>query len=656
MPQVLSVRTSHIEPGLRSLLARVAGALPDALVVGGALRDVLSEGLPGDLDLVTTLDAQKGAEALAGALNGSVFTLDEDRRQYRVVLHGASHAGVHEIDVSQIDDLEADLWRRDFTVDAMAAPIESDGSLGAVIDPTGGLNDLRSDVLRMVARQNLADDPLRLMRAARLATEREMTIEENTSAAIRHLAPRLSEAAAERKRDELLRILATPRSAQGLRLLDSLELLAELLPELMTAKGVEQPANYHYWDVFEHSIRAVQALDEMLTEASEASRPWLGPIFREGLTPFDVNSYLAGNAGGQARLTLLKLATLLHDNAKPETKSLEADGRVRFFGHSEAGAEKAGRICRRLRFGSRETAFVSKLVEEHLRPAQLSNQGPPTPRALYRFFRDLGDAAPACLVLSLADAAAAAGPRLQPGDWRGQVAYTAYVLEHGMDSPTAHSKPRRLVKGDDLMAALGLQPGPEVGRLLSLVDEAYAVGEISTREQAIELARSSTPPSAPSPNSEMESQGRPLASENYRRSRTSAGSSADLRPTARHIRKAPTPAEGKLWQHLRRNQTGGLRFHRRHPIAQSVVDFYCPAAKLIVDVDSSVHTERTEPDSERDAALRDYGFTVLRFSDDEVLYQIDRVLERIRASISGASTAPSPNSGKAQGRGRHERR
>jgi poly(A) polymerase len=463
--------------------------LPDVHLVGGALRDVLRGRTPADLDLVTTLDAHQGAEVLATTLGESIFTLDEERRQYRVVLRDSPEPALSDIDISQVDDLETDLWRRDFTVDAMAAAIKPDGSLGTVLDPAGGFADLESGVLRAVANVNLEDDPLRLMRAVRLATELQMTIEETTTETIRNLAPRLAESAAERKRDELVRILATPRSAWGLQLLDSLALLEQLVPELMTGKGVEQPVNYHYWDVFEHSLQAVQALDEMLSEEPDASRPWLGLAFREGLETFDIDGYLGARAGGQSRLVLLKLAALLHDNAKPETKSLEASGRVRFFGHSEAGAAKAGRICRRLRFGSRETSFVSKLVEEHLRPAQLSSEGLPTRRALYRFFRDLGDAAPACLVLSLADAAAAAGPRLQPDRWRGHVAYAAYVLEHGLEPADAALKPYRLIKGDELMVALALEPGPEVGRLLSLIDEAHAVGDISTPEEAIELAR-----------------------------------------------------------------------------------------------------------------------------------------------------------------------
>jgi poly(A) polymerase len=661
-PKVLSVPSARIDPNLQSLLARTAEVLPGAHLVGGALRDVLSGRLPTDLDLVTTFDGHEAAEALAAALGGSMFALDEERRQYRVVLRDLPDAAVSAIDVSHIDDLETDLRRRDFTVDAMAAPIERDGSLGVVVDPTGGLADLESGRLRMVARRNLEDDPLRLMRSVRLATELQMTLEETTSETIRELAPRLAESAAERKRDELVRILVTPRSAWGLRLLDALTLFDQLVPELMTAKGVEQPVNYHYWDVFEHSLQAVQALDEMLSEESDSTRPWLGSSFREGLESFGIDGYLGDRAGGQSRLALLKLAALLHDNAKPETKSLEADGRVRFLGHSEAGAAKAACICRRLRFGSRDAAFVSKLVEEHLRPAQLSNEGFPTRRALYRFFRDIGDAAPACLVLSLADAAAAAGPRLQPPRWRGHIAYAAYVLEHGRQPSDASVKPQRLITGDELMGALLLEPGPEIGRLLSLIDETYAVGEISTREQAIELARS-TPPPTPSPLAERGSSlANPGDSSAGRQARigetgdrwhTSPALWERLRPAAREMRYAPTHAEDYLWQRLRRNQLDGLQFRRQHAIDRFIVDFYCPAAKLVVEVDGPVHDHSIQADQERDALLRSCGFNVLRFTNDQVLNHLDDVLNRIRVQAANLNTidTPSPPAGRGRGEG-----
>jgi len=490
-PAILSVPT-EVPASLRRLLAGLRRVVPSAYLVGGAVRDLASGRLPADLDVVTTGDPAHAADAIARWLGGHAFPLDPDRGHHRVVMEDG---GVSVIDVSQADDVQTDLARRDFTIDAMAAPILEDGGIGQVIDPFGGLADLDARALRMLNPANLKDDPLRLLRAVRIAIELDMRVENSTALAIRSLGPLLDSVAGERVRDELARIFASSRAYEGVRLLDSLGLLDVVLPELAPARGVGQPEQHHYYDVFEHSMHALASIDEMLQDQpTRTDREWLGPLFREGIDSFDLDSYLAEPIGSQTRLSLIKFATLLHDVSKPETKSIEADGRVRFLGHPELGAVKARAICNRLRFGSRETHFVGLLVEEHLRPTMLAAARQlPSRRALYRFFRDLGEAAPACLVLSLADAAGATGPRLQPERWRGHVAYAAHILAAQAELNIPAEKAERLISGRDLIDELGMAPGPELGRVLEAVNEAIAVGEITTRAGAIEYARGLTP-------------------------------------------------------------------------------------------------------------------------------------------------------------------
>jgi poly(A) polymerase len=513
---VMSITPPRLRPELRQLTAAVHLAAPGAWLVGGALRDLLDGREPVDLDFVTTLDARSVANDLAATLGGSPFPLDEVRKTWRIVL--PETAQLREIDISTIEkDLEADLRRRDFTVDALAAPVNPDGTLGAIVDLFGGVEDLRARRLCMLGESALQEDPLRLLRAVRLAVEMEMTVDDETADAVRRLAPSLNQAAAERQRDELVRIFETPRAAEGVRLLDSLGLLDVMLPELGPSRGCEQPLEHHYWDVFNHLVQTVASLDTMLETPQGKARnltqsrkgwlgrlfaktdpeqPWLAETFRRGLSRFELDDYLDGSVGGASRRALIKLAGLLHDVSKPETKTVEPGGRVRFFGHPEQGAVKASAICKRLRFGGRECAFVSQLVEEHLRPTQLADKGLPSRRALYRFFRDLGDAAPGVLILSLADASAARGPRLEPERWRGHVAYIAYVLENGTAQRDVVTRQPRLVTGSDLIEALGLEPGPEIGRLLAAVEEAVAAGEVSSKQEAIELASGLTSPAS----------------------------------------------------------------------------------------------------------------------------------------------------------------
>jgi tRNA nucleotidyltransferase/poly(A) polymerase/very-short-patch-repair endonuclease len=643
-PAAVSIASTSINPEFRRVFSTLAAAAPGACLVGGAVRDLLTGRVPTDLDVVTPSDARAAAEAAGRALSAAVFALDEARGHYRVTL--LESGDIRTIDVSAFADLEADLRRRDFTVNALAAPILADGSLGKVTDPTGGLQDLEDGVLRMVSEAGLREDPLRLLRAARLAHELELEIEPQTEQAVRELAFLLSTAAPERQRDELVRMLASGRAARAVRLLDALTLLQELLPEITAARGVGQPFEHHYWDVFDHSVEALAALDEMLMPAAEPER-WLARTFREQLAGFELDAYLNERVGGQSRAVLLKLAALLHDVAKPETKTQEAGGRVRFFGHPERGAETAARICRRLRFGSRETQFVALLVEEHLRPAQLSQGDLPTKRAVYRFFRDLGEAAPACLFLSLADAAAARGPRLQPDRWAGHVAYIARVLQQGLARDDGVARPRRLVDGGALMAALDLGPGPLIGRLLDAIDEAHATGEITTQEQAIALAReliASQP--APSPQAtrglgEPESSlpaGDPAAAPGVQPEESvvsrAAGPRADSEPDGT---RGLSPASQMLWQALH-DRALSAEFSRGERIDGLVVDFFCPEAGLAVEVDEPAADGRR--DDERFERLESLGITVLRFHSEDVLNHPDRVVRLIRVALEDALADP----------------
>lgn len=507
----MPIPASRLTADLRQHLAAIHAVATDAHLVGGAVRDLLDGREPHDLDVVTTADARVVAQKLAERLEANAFALDAERGAWRVVLDGEGAFG--EIDVSTISEsLDADLRRRDFTVDAMAAQIEADGTLGALLDPTGGQRDLEARRIRMVSREGLVDDALRMLRAVRLSVELGLTIERETADAIADLAPTLNQAAAERQRDELLRILETPRAAEGVRLMDELGLLHEMLPELDPSRDCDQPPSHHFYNVFNHLIETLSSLDVMLTAPDvpkharqaaksaswftslfardEAVRPsWFAPTFRRELRWNALDDYLDAEVGNTSRGALIKLSGLLHDVSKPETKTVEANGKTRFLGHPELGAVKASNICRRLRFGGKEIEFVSTLVEEHLRPFQLSNHAIPSERAIFRFFRDAGEATPGVLILALADASAAVGPRLQPERWRNQIAYLSFVLDSGLSQREVVEVAPRLLTGNDLIRELHLEPGPSFGPLLAAVEEAHATGQIESREEALALVR-----------------------------------------------------------------------------------------------------------------------------------------------------------------------
>jgi poly(A) polymerase len=489
MPQEL-----HLPLPFRSLLSELIAFFSmrrvEAYATGGFLRDALL-GIPmHDLDISISGDPPELAPELAEIFNGHYFALDEERGMFRILIPA------HDLHLDLLPfegRIEDDLMTRDFTVDAMAAPLH-EVAAGSVmlVDPAGGLPDLLDRTIRVITEDALIKDPLRLLRGVRLASLLAFNIEPRTAELIRRHAARIQDVSAERQRDELVQTLRTPRAAMGFRLLDELGLLECILPELTLMRGVEQPKE-HYHDVFGHSLAVLEALDMIFDEEEPIVEPATS-LYRELWSRLEWWSQAREYFGGEYvanthRCSLVKLAGLLHDAGKPETKSFEAGGRMRFLGHAEVGADIAARVMQRLRFSSRETGLVRSMIDAHLRPLQMAQSGEPTRRAIYRFFRDTGEGGIDTLFLSLADHLGTVGPRVDLEDWRRHVALVEHILRKRLREEKDVVSPEKIIDGDDLMTELGLDPGPRLGELLEYVREAQAAGEIATRADAVALAR-----------------------------------------------------------------------------------------------------------------------------------------------------------------------
>ena len=287
-------------------------------------------------------------------------------------------------------------------------------------------------------------------------------------------------------RRELDAALSTPGAAGYLRALDRAGLLDLILPELRPMKGCTQPKE-HYWDVFDHTIEAVAALDWIWAEIRATAG---GERPASALSPNSASWLVAELTrplpDGADPLRLTRWSTLLHDIAKPATKSIQPNGRTRFFGHSELGAELAHRLLGRLGYPETEIVFVARLIDMHLRPGQIGHPSP-TDRAVRRLFRDAGEGAAGLLILNLADHAAALGPRLTQAGWQAHLALIDDLVAR-RDEPAAEAAAARLVTGHDLMDHLRLPPGPLVGSLLARITAAQASGEVTTRAAALSLA------------------------------------------------------------------------------------------------------------------------------------------------------------------------
>jgi putative nucleotidyltransferase with HDIG domain len=486
--------SAALGPAAREALASIA-ALPEggsAWLVGGTVRELLSGASPADLDIAVPAGAFDLGRALAARLGGAFVALDEGRGACRV----AWRAQVDIVDF-RAPTLDGDLRARDFTVNALAAPMAAlvrDGR-APVTDPTGGLADLAARTVRLAGPGALADDPVRILRGVRLGLRPGWGLDPGVVSAARLAAPGLAAVAGERVRDELVAMLASDGAGRGLRRLAELGAMAVLLPESLAMRATPQPPP-HQFDVWEHSLRTVEAADVLVA--------WAG-----GLEPggHALAAHLRERLGdGMTRAEALKLAALLHDVAKPDTRS-EIGGRLRFLGHDVLGAERARAVAERLRLSRRASGVIERLVRHHLRPMHLAKAGTLTPRSRYRFFRDLGDETRDLLLLATADAAGLRGDS-PLGVWIGPSGSLIRALMAGIQPARAAAAASPLIRGEDVMQRFGLAPGPEVGRLLALAREAQALGVVSSRAEVLAFlsahlgdGRAAPAPASPPPGS-----------------------------------------------------------------------------------------------------------------------------------------------------------
>lgn len=490
-------------PAWQELLATLRREAAPIYLVGGAVRDLLLGHAFAitDVDIVVEGGALQHARRAADLLGWAYYPLDESRDVARLVFTQVPGSPLAcDIAGMRGGDIETDLSLRDFTVNALALELRADGTT-TLLDTTGGQADLRSRTLRAVSSLSLADDPARLLRAVRLATQFGFTLAPATETQLRRLTHNITTVSPERLRDELWKMLTLPRPHDAVRQLADVGLLAYVLPEVNDLQNVAQTAP-HVYDVFNHTLATVEAAAALRawlhSEATTAPWSFLLP-WRHKLRHHLDSTVATGHRRGDWLLWY----ALLHDIGKPATRSEEviaddirapAARRVRFLRHESVGADMAGARLNALRFSRHEIELAQAVIHGHMRPhhlhASFSDQ-PINPRATFRFLRDTGGkqhgpaAALDVLLLALCDLIGTYGG--PSPDWTHYGAHITQLIDAAF--ATAAHPPRPLLDGHDLMQRLALPPGPQVGDLLDQLLEAQAAGDITTPNDALIYAR-----------------------------------------------------------------------------------------------------------------------------------------------------------------------
>ena len=475
-----------LHPFVRDVLDRLEAAGHEAVLIGGVVRDgVLAQldpsypFVPREVDVATSalpdeirrLFADRPIVAVGeefGVL--VVVTPDSSEVEIATFRTEGDYDGRWPAKVELVRDLAMDVRRRDLTINGLAARRD-----GAVIDLVSGIEDLRLGRIRAIGdpRARFREDYLRMLRAVRFACQVRGAIEPETARAIRETAPCITLVSGERVREELFRTLETSDAARGVALLDELRLLGSLFPEVEALKGVPQPEAYHpEGDVYVHTVAAVRVAD------------------------------------GFVRDPLVKLAVLLHDIGKPH--ALARSGGENMAGHCAVGARMARGIGQRLRLSRQEISRLVFITKNHMRIADLPRMGRGKQvrflsEGEVRGARSLAGRFPLfsdLLQVLVADCEASAH---RSSGWAPILEETLRIVDH-IDWVCSLQRARELIDGHTLQG-LGLQPGPELGRILEALHDRILAGEITTREQAEAEARALLAEGSGGPSASVEGTG-----------------------------------------------------------------------------------------------------------------------------------------------------
>jgi len=441
------------------------GALADQhkfeiYVVGGFVRDYFLQRERSEMDFVIVGlsgqgDGIKFAELLAKHLHlpkpavyrnfGTAMLKWDDVQLEFVGARKESYRGDSRKPQVEPADLQADLSRRDFTINAMAFALSAE-NFGALVDPFDGMKDLQAKLLRtpLEPSATFSDDPLRLMRAIRFATQLDFKIEEKTFNGMREMRERLRIISQERITEEFLKILAAPKPSIGFRLLDEAGVLEIIFPEFVALRGVEEYKGYFHKDVFNHTLMVVD------------------------------------NLAAVSEKVPLRLAAVVHDIAKPRTKAFIQGKGWSFHGHEDVGARMLPAIFHRLRLPNDWLKYVQKLTKLHLRPIALTEEEC-TDSAYRRLLFQAGEDLEDLLMLCRADITSGNVKRRER-----HLANFEFVVKRlneveEKDRMRAFQSP---VRGDEIMQVCGLPPGPLVGKLKSAIEDAILDGKIPNEHEA----------------------------------------------------------------------------------------------------------------------------------------------------------------------------
>jgi poly(A) polymerase len=445
-------------------------------LVGGFLRDIVLNRARMDFDFAVEKNAVAFAESFAKEVKGAFILLDEEHGCARVAKKTPDEIMTFDFADFRAPTIEEDLAHRDFTINTLSLDLSKadDATVlkDAIVDVKRGLKDIKEQRIKRTSARVFQEDPLRMLRAFSLKAVLDFKIELTTLNQIRREAELIRTVSYERIRDELFKILESGRGAAVLKSMHKTGLLEKIVPHIRVMYDCKQ-GGYHHLDVWPHSLETVVQMEKVFEQFQEDR---------------DISDYISEKlAGDRSRKALMKLACLLHDIGKPDTRKKEGE-RISFHGHENVGRDIVRHIANMLILSTKERHALEDMVQMHLRPGYLSNFKKPSERMIFRYFRDAKAEALSILLLSMADQRATRGPLTSETDQQ----HHAHICRTLIEMWIARQKEEPfvpLINGHDVMKNLKLKPSPLIGKILDHVEELQALGKVRTKAEALKEAQ-----------------------------------------------------------------------------------------------------------------------------------------------------------------------
>lgn len=457
----------------------------EVFLVGGYVRDFLLKKKTLDIDLVVSKSPESFAKKLAKITDGKYFLLHSDLQVYRVAVFNNKNIQYIDISLIQGKTIEQDLQKRDFTINALAVKIENfDNIKKNIIDCCNGKKDLRTKEINIVSNNVFVEDPLRMLRAFRFASEYNFKISKQTLSLMKEYASKISSVAGERVKNELFRILSNKNSSQYICMMDEVKILESVFPVITKMKNSAKNFYYHPKGLFQHCFQTYEALekifiklDKYFPNSKDLLEQHLNEQFSENIT----------------RKTLLKFIAIFHDCAKPESAK-RMGNKMRFLGHEKLGAKKTAQIMKQLKMSNKEINFAKAIISEHMRPSNLAKNEVITNKAQMHLFRDIKENTPDLLILAMSDWHSYKTLKVySPKILKCQEKSVAKLIFNYFDF--INNKPKeKLIDGNILMKEFNLKPGKIIGELLQLINNAYEENRINDKNSALKFAKSQLTP------------------------------------------------------------------------------------------------------------------------------------------------------------------